>query len=547
MPQVVIEQPGVPPMTFALTKGDTLFGRSDDCDVVLVADEVSRNHARIVMRNDQTMLLDLKSLNGTYVNRQRVVERILSHMDEVWFGSKCRLVFRDDTQLSAQHSRDERQRPDSQVAQNVDRIRAEMERVGNSMTMIGRQTPTHAPVKETPAVASSPDEMLRIGKAYRRLAALHKASNIMASHFDLRKRLAEVLDLVLEVMDAERGFVMLREENSNSLNVKIAREMGRDLEASSPSMGIAGRAAIDGEAVLMNDAAADSEFNMRESIIQYAIASAMCVPLRVEDRVLGSIYIDTRKADVNFTEEDLELFESLASQSAMAIDHVRLHDQVVEAEKQRQDFCRFLSPDVVDQIMKEGASFELGGEKTTATTLFCDIRGFTNISERLSPHAIVELLNEHFTAMTESIFEYKGSVNKFIGDEVMAVFGAPIGTGDDEFNAVRAALSMQASNEALNRTRAAEGRPAIHLGIGIDTGEISAGYIGSPVRMEYTVIGDRVNTASRFCGMAQAGQILAGNTTWERVRDRVLSRPIGTVVLKGKEEPVHAHEIVGLE
>ncbi len=546
MPQVVIEQPGVPPMTFALMKNETLFGRADDCDVVLVADEVSRNHARIVMRNGQTMLLDLKSLNGTYVNRQRVVERVLSHMDEIWFGSKCRLVFRDDTQSGAHVAVEEPKRPDSQIAQSVDRIRAEMERVGNSMTMIGRQTPTHPAYQETPAVTSTPDEMVRIGRAYRRLAALHKASNIMASHFDLRKRLAEVLDLVLEVMDGERGFVMLREEGTNSLNVKIAREMGRDLEASSPSMGIAGRAAIDGEAVLLNDAATDNEFNMRESIIQYAIASAMCVPLRVEDRVLGSIYVDTRKPEVRFNEEDLELFVSLAAQSAMAIDNVRLHDQVVEAEKQRQDFARFLSPDVVDQIMREGASFELGGQKTVATTLFCDIRGFTNISERLSPQAIVALLNEHFTAMTECIFEYKGSVNKFIGDEIMAVFGAPIGTGDDEFNAVRAALAMQGSNEALNREREAQGRPVIHLGIGIDTGEVSAGYIGSPQRMEYTVIGDRVNTASRFCSMAEAGQILAGSFTWEPVADRVQARPIGTVVLKGKEVPVHAHEIIGL-
>jgi adenylate cyclase len=544
MPQIVIEQPGVAPMTFPLTTGEFTLGRSEECDIVLVADEVSRHHAKLVIRPDHALLMDLKSLNGTYVNRQRVVERVLSHQDEIWFGSKCRVIFRNDTQLGQVPIQGSGSDHDSKILEDVRRIRAEMEQVGRSMTMIGRRTP-YAGVKT--ATADSPD-MVKMAHAFRRLEAMHSVSRIMTSGFDLDDRLAKVLDRMLDVLEADRGFVMLREEGTNNISVKLAREMGHELAASSPSMGIAGRAAIDGEPVLMGEESNEDEreLRMRDSIIQNKIRSAMCVPLKAKDRILGSIYIDTRKDDVTFTREDLELFSSLAHQAALAIDNVQLHEKVVTAEKRRQDFSRFLSPDIVEKIVSEGADLELGGTKAIATTLFCDIRGFTNISEKLTPQAIVELLNEHFTAVTEIIFKHRGTINKFIGDEIMAVFGAPIAIGDEAFRAVCAALEIQAKNKELNGLREYEKRPIVNLGIGIDTGEVSAGYIGSPMRMEYTVIGDKVNTASRLCSHAAAGQTLVGDETWEAVQDRIVGRPTGSVMLKGKERPVHAFEVVSV-
>jgi len=546
MPQVIVEQPGIPPMTVPLSGEEVQFGRSEDSDVVLVADEVSRHHAKISRRGERMVLSDLKSLNGTYVNRQRVVERVLSHLDEIWFGSKCHLVYRDDTHFGSDRQGDEAAESDSKLSRNVDKIRAEMERVGNSMTLIGKQTPLWPGGRETPPPEATPDDVMRMGRAFRRQSALLKVSQIMAADFDLDERLAKVLDTVMEAMDADRGFVMLREGATNNLNVKVAREMGKELEASSPSMGIAGRAAIDGEAVLMADRDTDQEFGTRESIIRGQIVSAMCVPLKIEDRILGSIYADTRRADVTFNEEDLELFLLMASQAAMAINNVELHQQVVEAEKRRQDFGRFLSPAIVDKIMNDDTSLELGGKKTCVTTLFCDIRGSTKIAERVSPQQLVALLNEHFTAMAEVIFRHKGTLDKYIGDEIMAVFGAPLSSGDDAYNAVCAALAIHEHNEELNRQRTAEGRVPIDLGIGINTGDVIAGYVGSPQRMEFTVVGDRVNTAKRFCDMAGAGKVVMGNETWQEVRDRIQSRPIGTVMLKNKEQPVHAHEVLSL-
>jgi adenylate cyclase len=555
MAQVIIEQPGVPPMTVTLDTPEVNFGRSDDSDVVLVADEVSRHHAKIVQRAGKVILQDLKSMNGTYVNRQRIVERVLADEDEIWFGSKCRLRFRDDRSAMPTEQVMPAVMPqpahassaDEAVLRNVDKIRAEMELLGNTMTLMGRGgTPAIGGVHQTITTESAPDDLIRIGRAYRRLAALFEVSKIMAGDFDLDHRLSTVMDRILEVMDADRGFVVLRDPSTGYLNLRLARQMGQDLQSSSPSMGIAGRAAIDGQPVLMTDSSTDQEFGMRDSIIQQKIRSAMCVPLQMSDQILGSIYIDTQKFHVAFTEEDLELFASMAAQAAMAIHNVQLHDQVVDAEKRRQDFGRFLSPDIVDKIMSEGATFELGGQKTEATTFFCDIRGFTNISENSNPQAIVELLNQHFTHMTEIIFDYRGTINKFIGDEVMAVFGVPFPTGDEPFQAVCAAIAIQNKNRELNLQREKDGQPAINIGIGIETGEVCAGYVGSPMRMEYTVIGDKVNTASRLCGLAKPGQIIVGVNTWQRIEDRVEGRPTGSVMLKGKEKPVQAFEITGL-
>jgi adenylate cyclase len=541
MPQVVIEQPGVPTITVPLAATEISLGRAEDNEVVLVADEVSRHHAKLIRRGDRYLLEDLKSLNGTYVNQQRVVQRVLSHLDDIWFGSKCHIVFRDDTNMGRES------RPmDSALLNDLSKIRAELDRVGNSMTAMVKQAQT--PVDMPKAVPQpTQEELFTMSRAFHRLSALYEASRTIASDFDLNKRLSSVLDTAIEVMGAERGFVLLRDEQADRLRVSVARQMGRDLEAVSPSMGIAGKAAIDGEPVLMVDSSKDSPYGGRESIIRQRIASAMCVPLRIEDRVLGSVYLDTRKIGHRFTEEDLELFATLAAQSALAIDNARLYERMVEAEKKRANLGRFLSPAIVDMVMREDTRLELGGAKRTVTTMFCDIRGFTPMAERTSPDQLVSLLNEHFTAMTGIVFNFHGTLDKYIGDELMAVFGAPLSAPDDARRAIAAALAMQEANADLNRLRSEEQRPQFEIGIGIDTGEVIAGYIGSPDRMEFTVVGDRVNTARRLCSLAGPGQVVIGEATYQLVRDEVEVRTIGTVMLKGKELPVHAFEVVRLK
>ena len=257
--------------------------------------------------------------------------------------------------------------------------------------------------------------------------------------------------------------------------------------------------------------------------------------------------MDTRKADRQFTEEDLELFATLAAQSALAIDNVQLYEQMVEAEKKRANLGRFLSPAVVEALMEDDTPLKLGGQKRTVTTLFCDIRGFTAIAEQLAPDTLVGMLNEHFTAMTEIVFRMDGTLDKFIGDEVMAVFGSPLSRPDDANRAVYAALAMQEKNAELNQQRVARFRPTFELGIGVATGEVVAGCVGSLERMEFTVVGDRVNTARRLCSHAGAGQVVVGEATFELVKETVEARKMGTVMLKGKALPVSPYEIIRLK
>lgn len=546
MPYFMIEQPGVPIIRAPLRGSETTLGRAEDNSIILVADEVSRHHAKVVARANRFLIIDLNSLNGTYVNGQRVIERTLTDRDEIWLGSKCKLVFHDDRAVDNQSKVADEGDQYVSTDVDVDSIRADLDRLGRNMTLLGKTTAGPIQVETGQGLVAGL-ELQELGRAYARLASLYKAntevSKLIASNAELPDRLSKVLDVAIEVTGAERGFIMLRDEQTGALRVHTARKMGQDLQAGSPSMGIAGRAAETGKPVLMRDAQRDREFAGRESIIRQRISSAMCAPLNVEDRILGSIYVDTRKPDFSFTEQDLELFASVASQSALAVDNVRLYRRMIEAEKKRATLGRFLSPSVVETIMTEDKEPELGGRKQTVATLFCDIRGFTPLAERLAPGDLLYLLNEHFTAMVEIVFKFQGTLDKFIGDEIMALFGAPLSHEDDPERAVCTAVEMQLKNRELNQTRTIRGQPVFEMGIGIATGEVIAGLVGSPQRMDFTVVGDRVNTARRLCSLAAPGQIIICETTRQHLDDRFLCRRIGTVALKGKELPVRAFEV----
>ena len=549
MPQLVIEQPGVPPMAVPVSGKEITFGRSEDNDVVLTAEEVSRYHARIVSKDGRFFIVDLKSLNGTYVNRQRITEQTLRHIEDIWLGRRCHLLYRDDTMFGSLRPVPEEVKDgqNDDLQRSIQDIRREMNQAGRDMTLMGRKAKAEAgDMPENPVQPLlSQEELVRMSRAYRRLEALHKAHQVIISNFDLNKRLTDMLETIMNLLQAKRGFVLLREEKNDMLRAIVSLQMGLDLNASSPSMGIAGRAAIDGEPVLMHDRDSNKEFGDRASIIAKRITSAMCVPLKVKDLILGSIYVDTDAPDMHFTEEDLELFLSLASQAALAIDNVKLHDRVVESEKKRLHLARFLPGALVERIMNESETLALGGRKTRVTTLFCDIRGSTEIAEQMNSQSLIALLNEHFTAMTDIVFAYEGTLDKYIGDEIMAVFGAPIMLGEEPYRAVRAAMDMQRRNAELNMTRKEERRPQLQIGIGIDSGEVVAGYIGSPKRMDFTVVGDRVNTAKRFCDMAAPGKIVIGQETWDAVNDKIKTSSLGTLILKGKQQAVRAYEVIG--
>jgi len=214
-----------------------------------------------------------------------------------------------------------------------------------------------------------------------------------------------------------------------------------------------------------------------------------------------------------------------------------------EKEFLKSTLERYVSKPLAQQILRQRHELKLGGEEKEVTILFCDIRRFTPLAEQLSPTLVVRLLNDYFTRMIEVVAAHEGMVDKLMGDSIMALFGAPIALGDDPLRAVRCAIEMQRTVAQFNREREAEGLPPLEMGIGINTGPVVAGNIGSAMRMEYTVIGDSVNVAARLQGVADAGEVLVSEATLARVSEQVIATPMEPMTLKGKRVSVGVFRI----
>ena len=217
-----------------------------------------------------------------------------------------------------------------------------------------------------------------------------------------------------------------------------------------------------------------------------------------------------------------------------------------EKEMIKRAFTRYVAREVVEEILKDPERLVLTGERREVTVLFCDVRGFTALSERLSPEEVVALLNDFYTLMIETTFKHDGTLDKFMGDAVMAIFGAPIAHPDHSARAVLTALAMREGIVGLNQKRAEQGKEAVAVGIGVSAGVAVAGTVGTEDRMEYTVIGDSVNLAARLESNAKPGQILISHRTWEMVQDVVDTRALGVIKVKGKEEQVTIYEVLGV-
>ncbi|MDC0746225.1 adenylate/guanylate cyclase domain-containing protein [Polyangium mundeleinium] len=222
----------------------------------------------------------------------------------------------------------------------------------------------------------------------------------------------------------------------------------------------------------------------------------------------------------------------------------RMTHGLVERERLRDAFGRYVAPELAEQVMKHGVS--MGGSLVRATVIFADIRGFTSLSEAMSPVEVVSLLNRYFAAVSPPIRAEGGFINKFGGDSLLAVFGAPVPASDHAERAARAALGVRAALARFNEREVAEGRAAVRIGIGLHTGEMVAGSVGSPDRMEYTVIGDVVNVAARIEGLTKelGTDILLSEAAHERVKDIVTARPMPPVTVRGKAEPIVVYAVV---
>jgi adenylate cyclase len=299
-------------------------------------------------------------------------------------------------------------------------------------------------------------------------------------------------------------------------------------------------------AVLSSDASADSRFQGSRSIIMQGIRSTMTVPLLHQGQLLGIMHLDSMVATNAFGEKDLQIFASIATQAAIAIHNSMLALKIEREAKTRAQFQRLLSPNLVEQVVAGNLQLEKGGALTEVTMLFSDIRGFTAMSEMRAPQEIVRMLNEYFELMVDVIFKHDGTLDKFVGDEIVALFGAPVPLKNAEIKAVECALDMQQALAQYNRSRIKAGQEAIHIGIGINTGPVVTGAIGSSRALQYTAIGDAVNTASRLCSVAKSDQILLSEATHKRVQPFVASVALDPVRVKGKTEKLQIWNVTGM-
>jgi adenylate cyclase len=217
-----------------------------------------------------------------------------------------------------------------------------------------------------------------------------------------------------------------------------------------------------------------------------------------------------------------------------------------EKEKIKRAFSSYVARQVVDEILKNPDAIMLSGARRDVSVIFCDMRGFTPLAERLPPEEGVAALNDFYSLMIDTTIKHDGTINKFLGDAVMAIFGAPVAYPDHCMRAVKTALAMQQGIAELSAKRVAQGKEPMAVGIGISAGEAVAGTVGTESQMEYTVIGDKVNLAARLESNAKPGQILVSESTYSQVADKVEARCLGAISVKGKEEEVTVYEIIGL-
>ncbi len=503
------------------------------------------------------------------------------------------------------------------------------------------------------------------------LLSLADVSRLVNSTLELDEVLRLVMDIIIQLTGAERGFLMLRDAQGE-MSIRIARNWEQESINANEfaiSRTVIRRVMDSGEPVLTTNAQEDPRFGGHESIVAYNLRSILCVPLKAKEELIGVIYADNRIRAGIFDESERELLVIFANQAAIAIENARLfasvrrtlaevtelknlmdnvfssiasgvitanvQDQVTlcnraaetilgrttaeivgrrldeslpdlaeklqshlqavrqsdkpvvgleivhqhpergaldwrlnlsplkdadhstqgvaivlddlterkKLEAQRRLLERMVNPAVIERIDPD--SLQIGGQRVDVTILFADIRGFTSYSEQRSPEELVAVLNRYLAAGAEAVLAESGTVDKFLGDAVMAWFNAPLPQPDHTLRAVRTALSLRSAIKKLH----AELPPEAHLsfGVGIHYGEAVLGWIGTEKRLEYTAIGDSVNTAKRIQENAARNQILISAEAYQRVSDLVTVRPFVPLQVKGKTQPIEVWEVIGLK
>jgi adenylate cyclase len=399
----------------------------------------------------------------------------------------------------------------------------------------------------------------------RELTALTEASRAINSVMNTDRLLEQILELSREVMTAEASSLLVLEPETGKLQFVVARgTAGPALKSTTVDLGqgIAGWVAQTGEPLLIADAYRDARFDPSyDQLTGFRTRSILTVPIVIKGEIAGVVQVINKVSAEAFDERDLHLFQSFASMASIALENARLFERTqrmaddlrkaLEAERrlaiEKEKMGAYVPKTAVDEIVRNREQkLALGGKLVRATILFSDLEGFTRLAERMAPQAVVSFLNEYMTAMTRVVEDGGGIVDKFIGDGIMAVFLPRDVEDNHALRAVRAGVRMQ---QRLGELRAGwrADRPeltGVQARIGINTGEVVSGNIGSQTRMDYTVVGDNVNLAARIEASARVGEVHVSESTYREVEEHVAATRLEPIIVKNRVQPVQIYSVI---
>jgi adenylate cyclase len=512
---------------------DMSVGRTEGNDLVLNHPSVSRKHARIESRGGEWWVVDLKSTNGVKINGTLVTEAQFRAGDKVLIGSvQVDVKALPSVEFTGDSMFDN---PSGTVIRRISDFNSEF-----GLEIGDAQAPAAAKVRP-PSEPGRPEQSVTREKIFQVLVQV--ARSLMQTE-DLTTLLNTVMDMIFKHLPVERGLIILFDEEGNPVPRLTRFAEGADAQDIPISRTILKMVAEQQVALMTSNALEDARLLGGKSIAMHGIRSAMCVPLWHRQRVIGAVQVDSPIHVGRFTEEDLDLITALANFAAVAIERAQLGEKIEHERKIRSKMERYHSPGVIDEIVKGViAADETDIRTADLSILFADITGFTSVSETKKPEEVAEFLSNFFSAAVDSIFAYGGTLDKFIGDAVMAFFGAPIAQEDHADRAILAGLMMMERVQAWNDEREREGLSEVRIRIGINSGLAVVGNVGTEKRVDYTVLGSSVNIASRLeSGVAKPGQLVISQNTFDRLIGSFETESLGEFALKGLQQkmPVYA-------
>lgn len=521
MANLILEIQGHEPEKIKLAE-DHSIGRHPNQTLQVMDRLVSKAHALVKCRAGVWTLEDAGSRNGTFLNNKKLEGPArLKSGDRIMVGA-TRLVFEDDPHPQAE----------------VD------------LTDTASEPMIQTVMEASPSLEFLPssiiDDVEQLRRDYEKLRFAYALHRAIAQQWDLPAMLDKIQEMVFTFLpEVDRTMILLKRADTGEL-YPAATHLREGLSAGriSISRTIIDIVVTEKKAMLTNDAIVDSRFDASQSIMMQGIRSAIAVPLLGHGQeVLGVLHVDSLRRIGAFSERDVNVIQGFANQAALNIENAFFAQKIKDDAATREKFQRFLSPNLVSKVLGGELDFEKGGEERHVTILFSDIRQFTSLSERHPAPTIVELLNRYFERMAEIVFDYDGTLDKFMGDGLMALWGAPITGQEDVLNSVKAAIRMQQAMKEFNVEAETIIGEHIAIGVGIDCGRVVAGLMGSTRTMNYTVIGGHANRSARLCSAAKPGEILVSDSVRELIESSIPSTPVGKIALKGFQNEVLVHRV----